>query len=696
MDLFIGRSARITAQIEFFNKERVTGPENRTYIMQAANIIEQHEDRNFVRFFESFRAEAPKLFIFQFLMHARQICGIMQKNYQKPFEKPIPPLEILIFLFNKLCLYLRFEKHIILKIKNMQKNAIKLLTVVAGSAVLLTACDGLGKMIKKQNLITHEVTPKPLEMHGDTVAFTVSGKYPAKLFAKKAMVTLTPVIKYNGGGEKALEAVTLLGEKAVGNGQKIPYEKGGTYSKSFRTAYEPGMKNSILEVRAEGSVKKKKKEFKGVKLADGTIVTPLLVRNDEKGIFAKDNFVKTTPVNQVTHIYYVINQSVVRPSEMKSEEMKNVSSFISANLANTWYDFKGIDVSAYASPDGETERNENLAQDRAKSAINAMTGEFKKNKNKDVKFGKDKESYKIVTTREDWEGFKGMMEASTMKDKDLILRVLTMYSDPDQRRKEIKNLAETYKELKDQILPKLRRAEITVMVDKKSRTDEMITRLAASNPDSLSIEELLYGATLTNDLNTKMNIYQSAEKYYPNDWRASNNLGVTYLMNNKTDDAKAAFERAAKNASGNPIVANNQGIIAAKAGDRRAAMEMYQKASGAGSEVNYNMGIVNVRDGKYADAVNNFGSYKGFNLALAQLLNGNAESVGATLDASTEKDMALSHYLRAIAAARKGDAGGLASLKTAIEKDGSLKAMAKEDAEFLKWRENADFKAMVQ
>lgn len=580
----------------------------------------------------------------------------------------------------------------------MQKNAIKLLTVVAGSAVLLTACDGLGKMIKKQNLITHEVTPKPLEMHGDTVAFTVSGKYPAKLFAKKATVTLTPVIKYNGGGEKALEPVTLLGEKAVGNGQKIAYEKGGSYSKSFRTAYEPGMKNAILEVRAAGAVKKKTKEFKAVKLADGTIVTPLLVRNDEKGIFAKDAFVKTTPMNQVTHIYYVINQSNVRPAEMKSEEMKNVSKFILANLHNTmWYDFKGIDVSAYASPDGETSKNENLAQDRAKTATIAMVGEFKKHEKKDITFGKSKEQYKVVTTREDWEGFKSMMEASTMKDKDLILRVLTMYSDPEQRRKEIKNLSETYKELKDQVLPKLRRAEISIMVDKKSRTDEMITRLANSNPDSLSIEELLYGATLTTDVNTKMNIYKSAEKFYAADWRASNNLGVTYLMTNKTDDAKAAFERAAKNANGNAIVSNNQGIIYAKAGDRRTAMDYYKKASGAGSEVNYNMGIVNVRDGKYSDAVSNFGSYKGFNLALAQLLNGNGESVGATLDASNEKDMALSYYLRAIAAARKGDsAAGMSNLKTAIEKDGSLKAMAKDDCEFLKWRENADFKALVQ
>ena len=579
----------------------------------------------------------------------------------------------------------------------MQKNTIKLLTAVAGLALLLSACNGLGKMIKKQNLITHDVTPKPLEMHADSVSFTVSGKYPAKLFAKKAVVTLTPVIKYSAGGEKAFEPVVLMGEKAVGNGQKIPFASGGTYSKQFKTTYEAGMKNAVLEVRASGQVKKKKpKEFKAVKLADGTIITPLLVRNDEKGIFAKDAFVKVTPMNQVTHVYYALAQSSVRPAEMKSEEMKNISKFITDNLANTtWYEFKGIDVSAYASPDGETDKNEKLAQDRAKTGTDAMVGEFKKNKNKEVTFGKAKDQFKVDTTKEDWEGFKSMMDASTMKDKDLILRVLTMYQDPEQRRKEIKNLSETYKELKDQVLPKLRRAEITVMVDKKSRTDEMITRLCGTNPDSLSIEELLYGATLTTDVNTKLNIYKAAEKQYPADWRASNNLGVAYLLTNKTEDAKAAFGRAAANAAGNPIVMNNTGIISAKAGNRREAMDYYNKAAGAGDEVNYNKGIVNVRDGKYADAVGNFGNNKGFNLALAQILNGQGESAAATIDASNEKDMALSYYIKAVASARKGDAAGLANLKTAIEKDGSLKAAAKDDCEFLKWRENADFKALT-
>jgi len=578
----------------------------------------------------------------------------------------------------------------------MNTKNLKTLSLAVGTAVLLTSCNGLGKMVKKQNLITYDVKPNPVEMHGDSITFSVSGKYPAKLFAKKAVVTVTPVYKYNGG-EKALKPVVLVGEKATGSGQKISYEKGGAFSyTSEKFAYEPAMKVAKVELRAQGAVKKKTKDFKPVELADGTVVTPLLVRNDEKGIYAKDAFVKSTAVNQTANIYYLINKSDVRASELKSEEVKNMMTFIDQNINNQWYEFKDINVSAYASPDGELLLNAHLAEDRAKTGSKALQGEFKKNKNKDNTFGKDPAAYKTVTTAEDWDGFKKLMEASNIADKELILRVLTMYSDGEQREKEIKNLSKTYVEVADKILPKLRRSVLTVNVNKKSRTDEMITKLMTSNPDSLSVEELLYGATLTTDLNTKTQVYTSAEKQFGSDWRTANNLGVAYLMQNKVSEAKDAFTRAEKNAANNPIVMNNLGIIAAKAGDRRKAMEYYEKANGAGSEVNYNKGIVNVRDGKYADAVSNFGEYKGFNKALAEVLNGNAGAAAATIDASNEKDMAMSYYLKAIAAARNGNnTEVINNLKTAIEKDGSLKAAAKDDAEFIKLRENADFKGLT-
>lgn len=578
----------------------------------------------------------------------------------------------------------------------MNTKTLRNLTLAVGASALLVGCNGLGKMIKKQKTITYDVKPNPLEMHGDSVVFTVSGKYPAKVFAKKATVTVTPVVKYSGG-EKAMKPVILVGEKATGAGQKISYSTGGTFSYTTeKFAYEPGMKVAKVELRAQGAVKKKTKDFTPVEIADGTIITPLLVRNDEKGISAKDAFVKTTPANQTANIYYVINRSEVRPSELKSDEMKNLQTFINANINSQWYEFKGINVSAYASPDGELSLNENLAKDRAKTGSKAMMGEFKKNKNKTQTFGKEEANYSTQTTAEDWDGFQTLMQQSSIADKDLILRVLTMYKDGEQREKEIKNLSKTYVEVAEKILPKLRRSVLTVNVDKKSRTDDMITKLSTTYPDSLSVEELLYATTLTTDLNTKVQILQAAEKKYASDWRTSNNLGTALLMQNKVSEAGDAFKRAEANANGNPILMNNLGIIAAKAGDRKKAMEYYEKASGAGKEVNYNKGIVNVRDGKYADAVSNFGDYKGFNKALAELLNGNNGAVTTTIDASTEKDMAMSYYLKAVAAARSNNAAEVNSnLKTAIEKDGSLKAAAKDDAEFIKLRDNAEFKALV-
>lgn len=578
----------------------------------------------------------------------------------------------------------------------MNTKNLRNLSLALGATALLVGCNGLGKMVKKQSTFTYDVKPNPLEMHGDSIVFSVSGKYPAKLFAKKAIVTITPVVKY-AGGEKAMKPVILVGEKAVGSGQKISYEKGGTFSyTSEKFAYEPAMKVATVELRAQGAVKKKTKIFTPVTLADGTIITPLLVRNDEKGIYAADAFVKSVPANQIANIYYLINKSDVRSSELKSEEMKNIQTFIAQNINNPWYMFKDISVSAYASPDGELSLNADLAQDRAKSGSKALMGEFKKNKNKDQLFGKEEANYKTQTTAEDWDGFKTLMEGSSITDKDLILRVLTMYTDGDQREKEIKNLSKTYTEVADKILPKLRRSVLTVNVDKKSRTDEQITKLTTTNIDSLSLEELLYGANLTTDLNNKVMIYKAAEKNFASDWRTSNNLGVALLSQNKVSEAGEAFTRAEKTANGNPIVMNHLGIIAAKGGNRVKAMEYYNKANGAGTEVNYNKGIVNVRDGKYADAVSNFGSSKDFNKALAEMLNGNAGAVETTLDGSNDKDMAMASYLKAVAAARGANAANVVSnLKTAIEKDGSLKAAAKDDAEFIKLKENAEFKALV-
>jgi len=583
-----------------------------------------------------------------------------------------------------------------MKNKSLQSLALAVVTVIGFSS-----CDGLGKLVKNADKITYKVTPDPMEMHGDSLGIKITGTYPAKIFPKKATVTVTPVIKYNGG-EKALKPVVLVGDKSEAKGQKISNEKGGSFSyTSDKVAYMPEMKVATLELRAQGAVKTKTKDLPAKKVADGTVVTPLLVRNDEKPIMAKDNFTKTVPRSITGSIYFLISQSQVRSTEMSRPDMKAFSEFIANGLQKN-YAFKGMNVSAYASPDGELDKNANLAEDRAKETIKKLMELSKTNISKDkkvklsLKAGEAKEFYNTVTTAEDWDGFKKAMEASSIKDKDLILRVLTMYSDAPTREKEIKNLAKTWSELADKILPKLRRSVITLNADENSRTDAQITAALTAAPDSLSIEEMLYGATLTQDLNTKLSIYKKAEAKYASDWRTSNNVGYIYIMQNKLADAEAEFKKADALSANNPIIKNNLGICARWKGDRKAAMDLYKSATSAGSEATYNMGVIEIQNGNYGAAVSDFGSNNTFNAALAKLLNGSNDGAMSAIDASPEKDAASSLYLKAVISARQGKAEGVnANLKAAIQKDASFKQMAKDDAEFIKFRDNADFKGMV-
>ncbi len=576
-----------------------------------------------------------------------------------------------------------------MKNRSLQTFGLAFIAVVG-----FTACDGLGKLVKNADKITYKVTPNPMEMIGDSMSVSISGTYPAKIFPKKAVVTTTPVVKYNGG-EKALKPIVLIGEKVEGAGQKIPNAKGGNFSyTSEKFAFVPEMKVATLELKASGQVKKKVKDLPPMKVADGTIITSLLVKNDEKALMAKDNFTKTVPRSQTANIFFVINQSQVRPAEMNNDEMKAFKDFVTTGISKSFF-FKNMNVSAYASPDGELTLNGNLAENRAKEATKAMMAMFKDKKMK-VDAATSEGFYNKVTTAEDWDGFKKAMEVSSIADKDLILRVLTMYPDGDTREKEIKNLSKTYLEVADKILPKLRRAVLTLNAEERSRTDEEIKTLAAGSADGLSVEELLYAATLTNDISTKLDFYKKAESKYPNDWRTSNNVGYIYLMQNKLNDAETHLKKADVLSANNAIVSNNLGIVARWKGDRKGAMELYKSAANGGPEVAYNMGVIEIQNGNYATAISDFGNYNTFNSALAKLLNNNPDGAMSTIDNSTEKDAAISFYLKAIAGARQDKADILTNnLKTAIQKDASFKTMAKDDAEFIKFRDNADFKAII-
>jgi tetratricopeptide (TPR) repeat protein len=579
------------------------------------------------------------------------------------------------------------------------KNQLKNVALSIVAAVALASCSGLGSMVKKYDkMVKYEVKPNPLEMHGDTVAANISGKYDPKYFAKKVELTITPTIKYSGG-EKELKPVNVKGERVTaGSGTSIVFKEGGNFSYTDKTAFVPEMKNAELVLKIQGKQGSKSKSFPEKKVADGTITTPLLVMNDDKPMIGKDNFQKTFAVNHTTEIFFLVNQADLRSSELNGQSVAETKKFIEEKRNLKGFVFKGASVSAYASPDGELSINEHLAENRAKVTSKYFSGYANskaKDKNKMVAGGDAEGFWTTKTTAEDWDGFKSLMQQSSIKDKELILRVLEMYPDGDKRESEIKNLSATYVEVAEQILPKLRRSVTTWNCEQQSRTDEEISKLASSAPDSLSVEEILYAATLTNDINTKLNIYKSADRIYGNDWRCANNVAYCNILLNKPSDAQTALDKAKSLNANAPEVNNNLGVLARWNGDRKAAMEYYKKA-GVFSEVNHNMGIVNIREGKYNDAVTNFGSENSFNSALAKVLAGNGDAAMATLDASPEKDDAITYYLKAIVGARKGTVDMvITNLKIAVDKDASLKNKAKEDLEFIKLRDNADFKALV-
>jgi tetratricopeptide (TPR) repeat protein len=558
----------------------------------------------------------------------------------------------------------------------------------------MAGCNGLSKMIKDEDKVHYAAVPNPMQEIGDSVAVNIAVKYPAKYFSKKAIVTIVPTLKLSDGTEEPLKSITLLGDRASGSGIKINYDQGGSASYTTKVAYTPAMK--IDELYVNPTLENNKKKFPSVKLAEGTITTAKLLQSDDKVILGKDDFEKTVPERDTSHIYYVISQSNVRSGEMRSKEMKQFKEFVKTGIAEG-YTFNNVSMSAYASPDGETQRNNHLAEDRAKTAIKAMRELFKgmNSKKCNTKFGTDASFYSIGTTGMDWDGFKTRVEESNIKDKELILRVLSMYTDHDQRMKEIKALSYTYKELANNILPKLRRAIIIINAEKKSPTDEELKSLVSTKPESLTIEELLYAATLTNDMNQKLTVYKIAAKEYPSDWRCPNDIGYIEVLQNNLTDALKQFEKAGQLSPNNAVVQNNLGVIAHLNGNRNAAMKYFKNATGAGAEVSYNVGLIDIETGNYSDAALNMSSFNTFNSALAKVLNNDLQGAVKCLDASNNTG-ALVYYLKAIIAARTNNKSEMIGyLKTVVNKDASLKTQIKNDCEFIKYKDDMDFKSIV-
>lgn len=572
----------------------------------------------------------------------------------------------------------------------MKNRNTKALALVVTASVGLMACNPLNKMSKKAEDVSYSVTPNPLELHGDSVEVNVSGSIPPKFFNKKVSVDFVPNFKY-AATESNFKTITLVGEDSEVEGIKINFDKGGSFSYTDKIAFVKGMEQAELFMVATGSYKGKSKSFEPEKVVQGTIITPLWVQNEDMPIVGADKFTKVVPQQYKATVNYLVNSSNVRSTEMSDADVKGMAEFVK-NGKKKAFVFKSTDVVAWASPEGEISLNENLADDRANSGADVAKGMLSKNKvdTKGANF------YNKSGKGEDWDGFKSAMQASDIADKNLILRVLEMYEDKTKREEEIKNLAETFEVVKENILPQLRRSEITINADLISMSDEMISKYAVSKPDTLSNEELLYAATLTEDMSAKLEIYKKAERVYANDWRGFNNSGYIYAMQNDLAKAKVEFEKAAKLNPSAPVVNNNLGMVARLEGDNAKAMDYYNKASGAGAAVGANKGLLNIKSGDYSQAVSNYGDTKTFNAALAQTLNKDYQTALKTIDASDAASSAKGLYLKAVIGARMKDKSMmLNNLKSAIAKDASLKDFVKNDAEFNNYKDDAEFQAAV-
>ena len=530
------------------------------------------------------------------------------------------------------------------------------------------------------------VTPQVLEAVGGKVPATINGKFPEKYFNKKAVVEVTPVLKWNGGEAKGQPA-TFQGEKVEGNDQTIPYKMGGSYTMKTSFDYVPEMAKSELYLEFKATIGKKVVTIPAVKVADGVISTSELVNNtlgNANPALGEDAFQRIIKEKHDANIMFLIQQANIRSSELKTakefnKEVANVNEAANKKISN-------IEVSAYASPDGGVSLNTTLAENRESNTTKMLS--------KDLKKAKIDAPIDAKYTAQDWEGFQELVSKSNIQDKELILRVLSMYQDPAQREQEIKNISSVYKTLADEILPQLRRSRLTLNYEIIGKSDEEIAKLASSNPSELNVEELLYAATLTNDPAKQEAIYTQATKQFPNDYRAFNNLGKLAYQAGNVDKAESYFKKAASvNAS--PEVNMNLGLISLIKGDKAAAETYFGKAAGT-KELGESMGNLYIAQGQYERAVNSFGDSKTNSAALAQILAKDYNKAKNTL-ANVERPDAYTDYLMAVLGARTNNSSMVtSSLKSAVAKDPSLAKKAATDLEFAKYFTNADFMSIAK
>lgn len=526
-----------------------------------------------------------------------------------------------------------------------------------------------------------EASPEPLILRGDQVELEVTGRFPAKYFGKKVSVEATPVLTWEGGNA-SFESEGFQGEDAAGNFTVVPFESGKSFSYSSSVPFDPAMEDAAeLAVVISGTQGNKSATFAPFVVGAGVITTPLWVQADDQFIPVEDNFQRVITYTEEVTVNYSVNSSTVRSGELRDADWKALKELIQLSVDADSVTITGARIEAYASPEGEITLNEDLASDRANSAAASVTREMKRKK-----LTADEAFYDLVPKGEDWQGFKSLMQASDIEDKNLILRVLEMYSDKNKREEEIRNIAKTYKAIEKEILPALRRSQVVVSYDVEGYTDEELMDYCMSMPDSLTADELLYAATLFADLNDKLTIYQSAARVHADDFRGYNNAGWCLAQMGRMNQAGQVFQQALE-LERNKAVVNNVAALTRQNGDIDGAMKLLNEAAGAGPEVGYNKGIILIQKGDYASAISNMGRVSSVNVALAKMLNGDAAGAKTALE-NADDDSAVASYVMAVACARLKDSAGVKKhLGEALAKDPNLRQKAEKDLEFRDMRD---------
>jgi len=564
----------------------------------------------------------------------------------------------------------------------MKQYLFRTLVVAGASSLLLASCASKFKI----SSTGVNVDPNPLTVQGDAVKTRINFAFPKKSFPKKGTLRITPVLRY-AGGEKWGKAYDYQGDDVYGNEQVVFYKSGANAVLDFAVPYTPQMQKSELYLTFNGKVGKKAQKISSMKVADGVNATETLATVE--GILpaiAPHGFQRVVKEMYDADILFQIQQANVRGSEINKEDVEEWR-YTVQNAKETPNQNVSVEVQSYASPDGGKKLNEKLSENRERNTTAALKKEFKKQDMAGV-------AIDAHYTAQDWEGFRTLVEKSDLPDKDLVLRVLSMYPDPESREREIKNISVVFKQLADNILPKLRRSRLIANVEIIGKSDAEIQEFIAKAPGHLSAEELLYAAELTNSTTEKMRIYQIANQIFKKDYRAYNNIGALYFAQGKIKDAEAWFNKAAT-LQDNEATKLNRGLIALYHGDKEKAQDMISAAINT-PELGQALAYLYLKQGEYMKAETAFGETVSNNAAVAQLLNGNYAKALKTLQKITTPS-ATTELIRAIIAARTNDNNGvITALKSAIALDGSVAYHIADNLEFAKYKNLAAFKALVK